>query len=325
MWLGYGPQLTEHLLAEAGAAERYGLDALLVPEHHGLDRWAANPLLVAYKVGLATTRLEVGTAPLLLPLYHPVRLAEDAAFIQNELRGRLIVGVGAGYVDADFQHLGIPLSERGPRTDQVLQLLTEAWKGAPFAFSGRHYRIDGRPCLPVPLTPPKLWLCAGGPVGVRRAARFADAAVIDSIRSPREIQRLVDLYRAECDRLDRSPAVVVMRRIWIGDRDFGRRQMSKATEGYRDAVVREGDAPWMPPRNATQEATADSDETMILGDAAEATERLLDLARALGSERFILKLPFILEVPARAVVLEQLAAIGEVARRLGPARLNAVE
>jgi len=64
---------------------------------------------------------------------------------------------------------------------------------------------------------------------------------------------------------------------------------------------------------------------MILGDAAEATERLLDLARALGSERFILKLPFILEVPARAVVLEQLAAIGEVARRLGPARLNAVE
>jgi alkanesulfonate monooxygenase SsuD/methylene tetrahydromethanopterin reductase-like flavin-dependent oxidoreductase (luciferase family) len=282
-----------------------------------LDRWAANPLLVAYKAGMVTTRLEVGTAPLLLPLYNPVRLAEDAAFIQNELDGRLIVGVGAGYVDADFRHVGVALSERGPRTDEGMQVLTEAWKGEPFTFSGRHYQFDAGRCLPVPLTPPKLWLCAGGPVGVRRAARFADALVVDSIRSPQETQRLLDLYRAECDRLGRKPVAVVMRRIWIGDPDFARRQMSNATEDYREAVVQEGDAPWMPPQNVTK-PSADRDEVMILGDAADAAHRLLDLAGTLGTELFILKLPFILEVPERALVLDQLAAVGDVVRRLGP-------
>jgi hypothetical protein len=92
--------------------------------------------------------------------------------------------------------------------------------------------------------------------------------------------------------------------------------MSKATEGYRDGVVREGDAPWMPYRNNAERGSAVGDDAMILGDPVEAAQRLLDLGGTLGTTRFILKLPFILEVPERAVVLDQLAAISEVIQRV---------
>jgi hypothetical protein len=153
---------------------------------------------------------------------------------------------------------------------------------------------------------------------MRRAARFADAVVVDSIRSPAETESLLDIYKAECDRVGRNPVAVVMRRIWIGDRDFAHRQMAKATEDYRDGVVREGDAPWLPHPDNTAHAAADRDEVMILGDPLEAAQRLTELSVRLGTEWFILKLPFILEVPERAVILDQLAAIGEVVRRLRP-------
>ena len=95
------------ILEEAKLIEAAGFNGMLFSEHHGVPKWPAQPLLHAYKIGMATERIEVGPCPLLLPLYHPVHLIEQAQFIQNELGGRLFLGVAGGFSPGDFAHFGV--------------------------------------------------------------------------------------------------------------------------------------------------------------------------------------------------------------------------
>ncbi|MBI3328008.1 MAG: LLM class flavin-dependent oxidoreductase, partial [Nitrospinae bacterium] len=94
----HADQRVEELLQEAQLAERVGFDSLLIGEHHqqafGL---LPSPFLVDTAIALRTERLRVGTGVLLLPLYHPVHVAEDAATLDVISKGRLILGVGQGY------------------------------------------------------------------------------------------------------------------------------------------------------------------------------------------------------------------------------------
>src|SRR5207244_10185741 len=101
-----------------------------------------------------TTRVRLGTAVLLAPLHHPLRLAEDLAVIDQLSAGRLDVGVAPGYKPGEFATLGVPKSERGARTDETIEILKLAWRGEPFSYAGRHYRFGDVVVLPLPAPHP---------------------------------------------------------------------------------------------------------------------------------------------------------------------------
>ena len=90
-----------------------GWDGCFLTEHHQQeDGYLPNPLLLAGLVGMKTERIKVGTCVLLMPLHHPVHVAEDCAVIDQATKGRLVLSLGVGYQQHDFDAFEIPITER---------------------------------------------------------------------------------------------------------------------------------------------------------------------------------------------------------------------
>ena len=106
------PRIAE-VIAEVQLAEASGFDSCFFGEHHqDKDGFLPSPLIVATAVAAHTRRLNVGTSVVLLPLHHPVRLAEDVITLDLVSKGRIILGVGIGYQPADFRAFNVPMEHR---------------------------------------------------------------------------------------------------------------------------------------------------------------------------------------------------------------------
>lgn len=319
MWFGWegltgADAFSPTILEEAQLIEAAGFDGMVFSEHHGLAKYPAKPLLHAYKIGMRTKRIEVGPCPLLLPLYHPVHLIEEAQFIQNELGGRLFLGVSGGFSPEDFAQFGVSLNERAARMEDSMRLLRQAQSGEPFEFRGRIYDLKIRGCLPVPAQRVPIWGCTGVPATVRRAARLADAVVFESIRTRAEIRALRDIYREECAAHGQTPHINFFRRIWIGKPEDGLRTMRAEVEAYARGVVRAGEAPHLTQQSGGR--SGDWQDFMIMGDVQSCAQQISDWASEIGCEKMILKIPYIVGAPDIGLAREQIAAIGEVIARV---------
>lgn len=184
-------------------AEQLGFDAAWLSEHHFVDDGHMSSLLpVAAAVAARTTTLVVGTGVLVAPLHEPLRLAEDAATVDLISRGRLVLGIGAGYRDEEFAGFGRSKEDLGHALDHVIELLRTAWQGSP---------VHGaREASPVFVTPrphrpggPPLWIGARTPAGVRRAARLADGLLAARVDAE-ELATLVCRFAEEAGRVGRS-------------------------------------------------------------------------------------------------------------------------
>jgi alkanesulfonate monooxygenase SsuD/methylene tetrahydromethanopterin reductase-like flavin-dependent oxidoreductase (luciferase family) len=163
------------LLDQARRAEAIGFDAVWVSERPDLvdaGLPAALPLCGALAVG--TRRMRIGTGVLPLPLYHPLRVAEDAATLDGLSGGRLDLGVGLGADMEGFQSYGVTPRERGTRLEEAIEVLRQALSGREVDFAGCHYRISGVRIVPPPVQPggPPLWVGAEAEVALRRVARL---------------------------------------------------------------------------------------------------------------------------------------------------------
>src|SRR6187401_2370203 len=115
-------------LEQIAWADTLGFGAAWLSEHHFTDEGylpGLMPMLGA--VDMRTARMRIGSAVLLAPLYHPLRLAEDAAVVDALSGGRLDLGLAPGYRLAEFAAMGVPKAERGTRTDEIIELLLAAW------------------------------------------------------------------------------------------------------------------------------------------------------------------------------------------------------
>jgi probable F420-dependent oxidoreductase len=166
------------------AAERLPLDSVwqgghVLPPSATGEAITRLALLTAW-----TERLRVGSAVLVLPLYSPVVVAKQLADLDARSGGRVTVGVGVGGEFADeFAAVGVPIAERGPRTDEAMDLLRALWSGKPVTHHGRFFDVDDvllRPVAPPGDGPPGR---SGGPplvvsgrkdAAMRRAARRGD-------------------------------------------------------------------------------------------------------------------------------------------------------
>jgi alkanesulfonate monooxygenase SsuD/methylene tetrahydromethanopterin reductase-like flavin-dependent oxidoreductase (luciferase family) len=119
---------------------------------------------------------------LLAPFHHPLRLAEDAAFVDQLSGGRLELGLGLGYRHHEFDVLGIPRSERASRTEELVEIVRRAWTGERFSHRGRHWQLEDVVVSPPPHQPggPPLWLGGTSVAAARRAGRLGTHFVPDS-------------------------------------------------------------------------------------------------------------------------------------------------
>jgi probable F420-dependent oxidoreductase len=208
----------DEVVAEAQLAEASGFDSCFFGEHHqDRDGFLPSPLIVATAVAARTRRLRVGTSVILLPLHHPVQVAEDAVTLDLVSKGRLVLGVGIGYQPADFRAFGIPMEERLGRFEEGIEILRRCWTAEPFSFKGAHYTLEDVCIRPAPFQPggPPLWIGASVAAAARRAGRLADAFVGTPSTSLASALRLVEIYREAARAAGRTPQVVLMRDAWV--------------------------------------------------------------------------------------------------------------
>jgi alkanesulfonate monooxygenase SsuD/methylene tetrahydromethanopterin reductase-like flavin-dependent oxidoreductase (luciferase family) len=161
-------------VALAQRAEALGLDWVGVAERFDARGGVPDALSLCAAVAATTERVRIATAALPLPLHHPLRVAEHAATIDSLSAGRLELGVGLGAAETPFGSFGLEADERAERFSEALAILRAAWSDAPVTFHGRHFACENVSVHPKPLQlgGPPLWLAAGAPAALRRAAQL---------------------------------------------------------------------------------------------------------------------------------------------------------
>jgi alkanesulfonate monooxygenase SsuD/methylene tetrahydromethanopterin reductase-like flavin-dependent oxidoreductase (luciferase family) len=142
--------------AQVDAAERWGLDVVWLAELHFLPERsvASAPLMLATAIAARTKHLKVGIAVQVLPLCHPLRLAEEVATLDHVSQGRLIFGVGRSGFARTYEAYGVPYAESRERFAEVLEVLKRAWGDERFSFDGQFYKYRNVALVPKPLQKP---------------------------------------------------------------------------------------------------------------------------------------------------------------------------
>jgi len=140
----------------AERAEALGIDCVWLGEIHFTPQRSviSSSLQVASAIATRTRRLHVGTAVQVLPLNHPLRIAEEVATVDQISEGRFEYGIGRSGSVRTYDVFGIPYGESQARFLEALQIIRQAWKGEPFSYEGRFYRIENATVVPRPYQVP---------------------------------------------------------------------------------------------------------------------------------------------------------------------------
>jgi len=196
----------------AVAAERAGFDSVWTSEHHFVDDgYMPSQMPVLAAIAARTGRILLGTGVLLAPMFDPLRLAEDAATVDLISDGRLILGLGLGWRDEEFDGFGIPRRERAGRLTGIIATLRQAWGDGLTHGDGRYYRYPGLNVTPKPARPggPPIWIGGWAEPAVRRAGRISDG-YFGSGASPAALAERAGWLRAAAEEAGRDPATVTI-------------------------------------------------------------------------------------------------------------------
>jgi alkanesulfonate monooxygenase SsuD/methylene tetrahydromethanopterin reductase-like flavin-dependent oxidoreductase (luciferase family) len=154
--------------------EQLGFDFVMASEHHFMaSQWNPSPLLLLAGIARQTSVINLGTNVLLTPLYHPVRLAEDVAVLDQISNGRVkVLCCGSASVTGEFQTLGVPPESRFGRVWETLEIMRRSYREDAFDFHGKHYDFPNIRMTTKPIQDPfPLWFGGFGPKMVARCAR----------------------------------------------------------------------------------------------------------------------------------------------------------
>ena len=182
--------------------EEHSFTAVVVSEHHATDDgYLPSPLVVASAMAARTKHIAISVAALLVPLYDPVKLAEDIAVLDHVSRGRVSYVAGIGYRPAEYASLGRSFADRARDMEAAIGLMRTAWTGEPFEHEGRTVYVR-----PTPYSQPHPVICYGGgsKAAARRAARL-DMPFFPQLRS----SQLVAEYESERERLGLPAGFVI--------------------------------------------------------------------------------------------------------------------
>lgn len=203
-------------------AEQAGFDSAWVSEHHGAsDGYLPSLFVLLAAFAEATTQIGLGTGVILTPLHDPIRLAEDAAVVDQLSGGRLTVGLGLGWREEEFRMLRIPYEERLARHVDTVEILRRAWTGRRFSYDGAVLSYDGVKVTPPPAQPGGPPIVLGGYVdaALRRAGTIADGHITDA-DVPDDVRRAVATVDAAAARAGRDPSAmrfVLMQNVFVVD------------------------------------------------------------------------------------------------------------
>jgi probable F420-dependent oxidoreductase len=190
VWDGDGPERARGIKAFAREVEALGFDSLFITDHLlAAKRFYSvsflEPLSALAVAAGATERVRLGTSILIMPLRNPVILAKELATMQFLSEGRMILGAGVGWNDAEYDAVGVRKSERGRRTDEMLDIMIPLLQGETVSYRGRYYAVDDVFIEPISAQRPEIWIGGGSQLADPKSPdlpRFVEAVKARTLR-----------------------------------------------------------------------------------------------------------------------------------------------
>src|SRR5256714_3921710 len=177
--------------------DRTGFDAVWLAEHH-FSSFSVCPSvhMVGVLAAARTTRLRIGTGVSLAPFYHPLRLAEEVALLDQLSGGRGKWGARRGVARVEFENFGVPPDESTSRFREAVEIVLRAWTEERLTFAREHFKFDGVEVLPKPLQQPHppVWMAATSESAIDWAAGRGFSILMDPHAAHRDIGRKRQYY-----------------------------------------------------------------------------------------------------------------------------------
>src|SRR5437762_1464341 len=209
----------------AQLAEDLGFRNIWLAEHHfSTYGYVGRPVQLATYIAAKTMRIRVGTAVIVVPLHHPLMIAEEIAMLDVLSNGRADIGLGRGYQYYEFERLGLDLDSARSRWDESIDIILKALEGKPFSYEGAHYQIPDTTVFPQPVQRPHppIWVTAQSPESVaatvRRGFHLLTGGFGVPVERMAEFRRLFDRLVSEVQPAE-MPEVGVQRAVYVTDSD----------------------------------------------------------------------------------------------------------
>ncbi len=234
LWDGFGAyematapvaaDIYERHIEEAQLAEELGYGSYFIIEHQNSHVGQITaPSVYLCAVARHTSRLRIGAMIYQLPFYHPMRLAEEVATLDQLSRGRVEFGIGAGVAEHEFIRWSLPFYERREMTREALEIIVKAWTEESVTYEGKYWRFDE--ALPVPRPyqqpHPPIWVAAHSPASFEYAAK-QNYHVSQNLDVDDVVAEKFELYRRrwrECGHPGPMPRTFLMRAVHVAETD----------------------------------------------------------------------------------------------------------
>ena len=243
----------EAILEHVRTARDLGFDCVLAGQHYlSYPLQMLQPLPLLARLAAEAGDMRIGTGILLVPLLHPVDIAEQIAALDTISGGRFIFGVGLGYEKEEFDAFGINLEDRAGRFEESLEIIKRLWTEDEVSFEGEHFNIRNLKPSAWPLQKPypPVWIAANGNRPIRRAARLGDVWFANPHAKFATLERQMSIYNSAVERSDKErPADVVFCRegFVASSRADALRLAGPALEARYQAYTKHGQDQQLPP------------------------------------------------------------------------------
>lgn len=193
-----------------------------------------DPLIALTWIAARTERIRLGTGVNILSQVNPLYFAKHCSSIDHLSGGRLVLGLGVGWLKEEFDAIGVPFEERGPRADEYIDAMTAAWSGEEVNFKGQFLDWHGWQMLPPTVQRPRIPIVIGGTSApaIRRVVAKGDGWYVIH-KDIDEFRQLMDRLRAECDRQGRDVSELEITAYWNYHREG-----IEGAQAYADAGVK---------------------------------------------------------------------------------------
>lgn len=296
--------LYQETLSQVKLAETLEYETIEVAEHHFLpDGWVSAPMVLLGGIAAVTDDMTVQTGITVLPLHHPVEMAEQSAIVDILSGGNFRLGVAIGWRDAEFEAFGIDKRERAPRTEEGIEIVRSLLTERSVSYDGEFYQLDDVTVMPRPVQESVPILYGGmSPPAIDRSARLADAWLMSPIEDKEELAEEVEVYRDALDRHNRSYEEVhkpLRREAYVGASDeeawddVWESILYEYTEVYGDYEDADHKFSADPDKEGViDELKAHADDRFIIGGPETVVEELEEYREITDTDEFLLRMHF---------------------------------
>ena len=279
------------MLERVRAARRAQLDSLFVGDHHGVPQPYYQNVPILGRL-LAEWGPQTAGALFLLPLWHPVLVAEQVGTLAAIAEGRFVMQVGLGDGARQFGSFGVPIKQRPSRFEESLQIIRALFAGETVDHDGR-YHIEGARVAPIPAEPVEVWIGASALPAIDRAARLGDGWIASPHLTDEAALEQLAIYRDHESVRGRLGKAIIRRDIYVGESSDEARATAipVVEQGYRGFDPR----------------------ALVVGSVEEVAERFDGLYRAGYQEILVRSL-----VPDQRAAVASLERLGEVKEMVAP-------